>query len=50
MCLADGPLNTICMLMVCQADSEWILGLCRDASGRWTTEYYMDVNDVLGGQ
>ena len=48
--LVDRPLNIIWTLMVGQADSEWILGLRSDVSGRWTTEYYLDVNDVLGGQ
>ena len=48
--LADGPLNIIWMLMMCQVDNEQILGLCRDGSGGWTTEYYLDVIDGLGGQ
>ena len=47
---ADGLLNIIWMLMVGQADSQYILGLCSDASGGWTTEYYLDVNGRLGGQ
>ena len=47
--LADGLLNIIWKVMTSQADSESILGLCRDASGGWTTEYYLDVNGELGG-
>ena len=46
--LADGLLNIIWKVMTSQADSESILGLCRDACGGWTTEYYLDINGVLG--
>ena len=48
--LVDGLLNIIWMLKVSQANGEWILGLCRDGSGGWTTEYYLDINDGLGEQ
>ena len=47
---ADGTLNIIWTLIMGQADSEQILGLCSDASGGWTTEYYLDIIDGLGGQ
>ena len=45
---ADGPLNIISTLVVGQADNESILGQCTDASGGWTTEYYLDVSGGLG--
>ena len=44
----DGPLDIIWTLMMGQADSQWILGPCSNASGGWTTEYYLDVKGELG--